>query len=155
MTYAGDYDYEDSQELPAGCLLEYLDEQPSVAASPDAAVAHAAPPLQAASPGVRFIRGTEFPLLADHSALAPPTLTASRKLTMASAAHAAMLDSSGTERHGQATLLCKPIGVARDRWHKVAVICWTVIPPSIFLIVVMVCFIAICCDEHRRRQVQT
>ena len=155
MTYAGDYDYEDSQELPAGCLLEYSDEQPSNAASPDTAVADAASPVQAASLDVHFIRGSENASMAYHSAPAPFLRATFGNATMASAKRIAMLDSPSTERHGLARMLCKPIGAAEDlKWHKGDTIFWSVAASLVGGFILIACVVGFCCRK-RQNQVQT
>ena len=67
----------------------------------------------------------------------------------------AMLESPGTERHGLARMLCKPIGAARDiNWHKSEIIFWSVCPASVAFIILIACVIGHCCCK-KQDQVQT
>ena len=144
--------------MPAGCLLEYSDDQLSETASLDAAVADAASPVQAASPGVHSIRGNKTAEMANHSAAAPFLRTTFGNATKASATRVAMLDSPSVERHGLAKMLCKPIGTKEDiKRHKDDIIFWSLffgIPATIILIIIVANVISHCCCK-KQDQVQT
>lgn len=154
MARAGDYDYEDSQELPAGCLLEYVDKQASDAASPDADVADATSPTQAASPGGHSIHGKGQK--ATLSAPAPFLNTTFGNHNMASAMRAAMLSSSGSEKQRVVTMLCKPIGAAGDiKWHKSEKLFWSIAPAVVLVVIAVLCVIGHLCNRCRQSQVQS
>ena len=129
LTCAGDYDYDDSHELPAGC--HYLDEQTS-----DAAGSHVSTSNDTAH-------------MTNDSAPAPAPQAATGNATSASATQLALRGNSSTKRHGPATMLCKPIAAAEDRLDKVFIICITVIPGSIVILAILSCIIAANCKRQR------
>ena len=139
LTNAGDYDYEDSHELPAGC--QYMDMQSSdnseyssdshtaqpprladadnssghgsaPANAPGSAVAAAEAPVQAPAPSAYMGRVTISSVSPKHSAPTPAPDTAPRNAT--APAQAAALSDASAGRPGQGNLLCQPIAARGD-----------------------------------------
>ena len=135
LTNAGDYDYEDSHELPAGC--QYMDMQSSdnseyssdshtaqpprladadnssghgsaPANAPGSAVAAAEAPVQAPAPSAYMGRVTISSVSPKHSAPTPAPDTAPRNAT--APAQAAALSDASAGRPGQGNLLSLPLG---------------------------------------------
>lgn len=140
-TGAGDYDYDDSHDLSAGC--QYLDMQSSdtadpsstpnsaqppglagadggrgpvsaPASAPGSAVAATTAPVQAPAPSAYMETDTSSISTPSYSARAPASGMALGNAASAYSARAAGLSGVSAERPGQGNLLCRPIAAKRD-----------------------------------------
>ena len=120
MTYAGDYDYEDGHNVPAGCQYlvsssEQLDLGGNVSAPVPAfsnTVAAETVPLQAPAPS------THTTNIGFHYNASAPALMRTPSNSIAKfAAQAAGLNSTTLASQAQVKLLCKPVAAKGDPGH--------------------------------------
>ena len=140
---AGEYDYDDSEDLPAGCQYVYWQPSdrvnssntnlsalgPSLAASaanvsvflsapapaPNTAVGAATAPVQTPAPGAYAGKGAHTrAILSSYAAPAPAPGRSPRTATLEAAKQNALLSAMGYGREGLVKMLCKPIAAKRD-----------------------------------------
>lgn len=144
-TGAGDYDYEDSHGLPAGC--QYLTAQSSditPAGAPAPARSGAMPagmaPVQAPPPSAYTGRRALLSVSPSYLAPAPAPEQSSRDIQIAPAAQDASSSSSATQP-GLYSLLCRPIAAKMDAPSSsgisyeniILIVMLTVIPGSVII----------------------
>lgn len=156
MIHAGDYDYEDGHDMPAGCQYMVSPPQPDLAsagvrsnvsapvpASGSAVVAKTVP-LEASAPGTQTVN-TYF----NHNASAPAPMRAPRSSTASFVAQEAALKGTRVGSQAETKLLCKPIAARGDPRHlsddQVAFIIFGAFAGTGLLII---CCIS-CCEGRR------
>ncbi len=165
MAGAGDYDYDDDHNLPAGC--QYLDPQSSEtidtssssasaqapgpaaadgsghvsapAPAPGSAVAAEAAPVQATPPSANTGRRAVLSVSPSYLAPAPAPGMAPGDATSANATGSAAQSGGTADMQGQGNLLCRPIAAKEDAppgmSRNTKIIIAVVVPVGVMLVV--------------------